>query len=269
MTDMLTGHAIYRQLALFTMPDDIKLGMNLAFYRTFAAPRIAEVLAGTGEIAGSTIKRADDTGLIMYLLIYHGLDHPDSQVLLERLRKMHHRQRIDNDDYIYALGCLAVVPTRWIARYGPRPLNEQEIAATYAYYSDLGERMGATDLPGSYSELEAWFDAYDQEHLRPTPAGRVLLQATRGLLVERFPPWAQPLAGRCSDALLDDRMREVLGVGRPGPAIRVLVAALMRVRAWVARRARPRTEPAFTPDTPVRSYPNGYDLRKVGPADIS
>ena len=118
---MDVGIAAYRRLALYEMPSDIKIGMNLAFYRTFAIEPIGQLLARTAEITGQTRKRADDTGLFMYLLIYHGFDHPNAQAALRQLVRMHRRHEIANEHYLYVLACLMIVPTRWIARYGPRP----------------------------------------------------------------------------------------------------------------------------------------------------
>lgn len=69
-------HRIYRRLALYDFADDLKLGLNLAFYRSFGIPAIGAVLGNTGEVAHRAQKRADDTGLLLYELIYHGPAHP-------------------------------------------------------------------------------------------------------------------------------------------------------------------------------------------------
>jgi hypothetical protein len=258
----------YRRIALYEMPDDMKIGLNLAFYRSFAIEPIGELLRQTGEITGHTRKRADDTGVFMYLLIYHGFDHPDGEAAIRRLTRMHRRYAIANEHYLYVLACLIVVPTRWIARYGPRPLREDELDATMRFYRALGQHMDVIDIPTTYGEVAAWLDAYDEEYLRPSSAGMELMGASRSLLVDRFPSWAKPVVGKLSDAMLDRPLRQALGIRDPGWGTRVILSSVMRVRACAARRRPARSEPSFTPDGPVRSYPDGYTIDELGPADL-
>ncbi|MEU7823072.1 oxygenase MpaB family protein [Catellatospora sp. NPDC049133] len=269
MREQQPPHAAYRRLALFDMPEDVKIGMNLALYRTWGIPAIAAVLHQTGEIVRHTQRRSDDTGLIMYLLIYHGFEHPTSEKVLRRLNAMHHRLPISPEDYLYALASLMVVPTRWIARWGPRPLNAQERQGTFDFYAELGRRMGVQNIPASYDDVESWLDSFEVEHLRPSAQAAALLRAARGMLVDRFPPAARPVARRLVDALLDPPLREALGVPEPSMAAKATVRLLLSARAARARRRPPRTEPSFHPDGPVRSYPHGYDPDRLGPAYLN
>jgi len=242
--------------------------MNLAFYRTFGIPRIAKLLASTGEITHRTHKRADDTGLIMYLLIYYGFEHPRGQSVLSRLVRMHQRHQISNADYLYVLACVAVIPTRWIAQHGHRPLTSREIHATYQFYSDLGRRMGLIDIPSTYAELEAFLDAYDDAHMRDDEAGVHLMQASRELLTERFPRWLRPVADRCAGAMLDPRLRRAVRISEPSGPVRLITDVLLRLQSTRARRRRPQGRPSFDPDAAVRSYPSGYKIEDLGPADL-
>jgi len=67
---------IYRDLLMRDFWWEARLGLQVAFYRTYAVPSIARLLLETGEITGKPLKRGYDTGIIMYELIYHGFDHP-------------------------------------------------------------------------------------------------------------------------------------------------------------------------------------------------
>jgi hypothetical protein len=53
--------AINRNLVLVDAPSTFDMGLNMALYRTYAAPAIARLLAATGELTERTQKRADDT----------------------------------------------------------------------------------------------------------------------------------------------------------------------------------------------------------------
>jgi len=261
------AHAVYRRLVLFDMPGDIKLGLRLAFLRTLGIESIGSLLLSTGETTQRTRRRADDTGLLMYTLFYFGFDEPDGVTAMHRLRRIHQRFVIANDDMLYVLACLAVVPTRFADRHGRRRLTAVERSATFGFYRELGDRLGITGIPGDYDQLEAWFDTYDRTHLVAHPAATALLDANRKLLVEKLPRWSRRLADRCAGAILDDRLRQALGVARPAVAARATVAVFLRVRRWAARMRGPAAEAAFTPGAATGSYPHGYQVARVGPAD--
>jgi hypothetical protein len=263
---MREPHEAYRQLALFRMPEDVKIGLNLALYRTWGIPSIASVLHQTGEIVKNTQRRSDDTGLIIYLLIYHGFEHPTSEKVLRRLNLMHRRVGGSSEDYLYALAALMIVPLRWIERWGPHSLSDEDRQGTYEFYAELGRRMRLDNIPGSYAEVVEWFDRFEAAHLRLSPQAAVLHQAARGMLVDRFPPAARPVARRLVDALLDRPLRQALGVPEPSLFAKASVRVLLSGRAVVLRRRPPRTEPSFRPDGPVRSYPHGYNPDRLGPA---
>ena len=75
---------IYRTVAQYEFGWETKLGMYLAFYRTFGIPAIAELLYSTGEMTERTRKRADDTGLLMYELITNGLESERGRAAVKR-----------------------------------------------------------------------------------------------------------------------------------------------------------------------------------------
>lgn len=262
-------HRIYRRLALFDFAWEIKMGLNLAFYRSFGIASIGSLLAQTGEVTQRAQKRADDTGLLMYELIFHGPQHPRGREVIRRLNQIHRRHASSGADYLYVLATLAVVPTRWIGEHGPRALTPQERHATYLFYRELGRRMNVPDIPGSYDHLATFLDRYERSHLAPHPAGPALHAATRQLLADRFPRWARPAARAFGDALLDPPLRRALGARHPGPLTRAGVRLLLHARAVVARRRPSPAEPAFWPGATARTYPDGYTIAALGPASAA
>src|SRR5215469_16968422 len=98
--DPVTDHEeIYRTVAQYEFGWETMLGLNLAFYRTFGIPAIAELLRSTGEMTERTRKRADDTGLLMYELITNGLESEHGRAAVRRLNQIHRRFQIAPDDY--------------------------------------------------------------------------------------------------------------------------------------------------------------------------
>jgi len=162
---------IYRTSALLEFPWDTLMGLNLAFYRTFAVPSIARLLESTGEMVQRTRKRADDTGLLMFEMIQHGLTHERGRAAVRRLNQIHRRFAIPDDEYRYVLGCFVVVPIRWLDRFGWRRLCCHERRASYVFYRELGRHMGIPDVPDSYDAFAEFFDDYEARHLATARPG--------------------------------------------------------------------------------------------------
>jgi hypothetical protein len=267
-------HSIYRTMILVDFGGwDALMGLQLAFYRTYGVPSISRLLEEAGELIGRPRKRATDTALLMLELVDHGFSHPRGQEVVRRLVRIHRRYAISNDEFLYVLGTLVFVPTRWLARYGWRPVSRDERTATYLFYRELGRRMQIRDIPGSYQAFEGWFDAFERAHLEVTPASRRLWQASRELLAGRFPDLLRPLAGALADALLDDRLRGAVGIGAPPWPIRAGLHLTLKARARLLRLRPARRQPVEADGrkygVPVaKVYPSGsYRLSELGPAD--
>lgn len=259
---------IYRMVAQYEFGWETMLGLNLAFYRTFGIPAIAELLYATGEMTERTRKRADDTGLLMYEMITNGLEAERGRAAVKRLNQIHRRLDIAADDYRYVLAAFVVVPTRWIDRTGWRPMCCHERTATVGFYRRLGELMNVTDIPADYAGFEKVLDTYEAEHFAHTAAAEALMTATRGLFAGRLPDRLQGLAGPVADTLLPPALRAAVGAPTPALPVRMLVSGLIRVRAAAEAWKAPRSEPYLRLGK-ASSYPDGYRVQELGPADVA
>lgn len=263
--DPVTDHEeIYRTVAQYEFGWETMLGMNLAFYRTFGIPAIAELLHSTGEMTQRTRRRADDTGLLMYEMITNGLESERGRTAVKRLNQIHHRFEISADDYRYVLATFVVVPSRWIKRTGWRPLCCHERTATVEFYRRLGALMHVADVPLDYAGFEKVLDGYEAEHFAYTAAAEALMDATRGLFAGRLPGPLKGLAGPVADALLPPALRVAVGAPTPALPVRMLVGGLVRVRAVAEGWKAPRAEPYLRLGT-APSYPDGYRVETLGP----
>ncbi|GAA3771025.1 oxygenase MpaB family protein [Plantactinospora mayteni] len=260
-------HQIYRTTALWEFPFDVRMGLLLAFWRTFAVPSIAELLAATGETTTRTERRADDTGILMYTLIEYGLDHPLGRAATRRLNQLHRRYAIDNDDYLYVLGTFVFVGTRWIDRYGWRALCCHERAAIYHFYAELGRRLRITGIPPDLESYAHWYDAFEAERFAASPAARQLITATKRLLAD-LPKPLVPVGERVADALLDPPLRAAVGVTPPPWWARALLSGGLAGRAGYLRHgAAPRRQQYLDGGLRAKTYPDGYNVATVGPAE--
>jgi hypothetical protein len=214
-------------------PWDTERALELAFFRTYAVPSIAAVLAGTGELTRRTRHRHADTRLTMSALGEFGWDGERGREALERMNRIHGAFEIANEDQLYVLSALALEPIRWNARFGWRPLVETERQATYVFWREVGRRMGIRDVPGSLEQLDAFNRDYERERFAYSEAGHAVAEATLRLFRGR----------RIALALLDEPLLAALGLGRPSRRERALAEAAVHARSALVRWLPARRAP--------------------------
>jgi uncharacterized protein (DUF2236 family) len=259
------AHETYRRMVLWDFAWECRTGLNLAFYRTFAIPRIAELLGRTGEIAHQPLKRSMDTGLLMYEMIEGGPASERGRTVIRMLNRMHRRWSISDEDYRYVLTTFIVVPTRWIDEMGWRKTTPAERAATTEFYAEVGRLMGIRDVPTSYDEAAMILDEYEAANLGYSEAGAALMKVTSTALEGLFPRPARGLSDLLTSLLLSDEMCDALGVQPPSRWERKGFAAAMRVRAALVPHWPDRKQPAFrVGKSGSHVYPEGYELSELG-----
>jgi hypothetical protein len=258
---------IYQLSAMYEFPWDYTRALELALFRTFAVPFIGDVLDRSGEFRERTQRRYDDTALLLGEVLEHGPDSDRGRAAIRRINRQHAQWSIPNEYMVYVLCTFIVVPVRWIDRYGWRKLHPHEREAAYRYYSRLGELMGIRDVPPSYDDLVAWFDAYERTEFGRTESGRRTADATLDLFASWQPSPIRRYAPALSRALMDEPLRDAFGY-HPAPAVtQRLMTGALRTRAHVERLLPARRRPVFPRDSRyVRSYPGGYEIDDLGPS---
>lgn len=258
---------LYQRTMLWEFADDALLGFQLAFYRPFAVPRMAEILTTAGQFSANTEKRSYDTGLIMYEIIHGGLDAPVARRMVALINRMHRGWAIEQEDFTYILNAFIVVPLRHIERVGWRQPLDVEREASWRFYQRLGELLRIRTIPSSYSDAEAMFDAYEQRMVTSSPPGRELGAAVLRVLRQRLPPPLRPIAGRVNAALVGDaQVAAAIGLPVAGP-VATLMTTVARANAVLTRRRPATTQSWFTPGQPAgQIYPHGYRLDDLGAA---
>src|SRR5215470_9620971 len=126
--------AIAQRLARYDFPWDMTRALELALFRTFASPRIARLLAATGEFEARARRRYDDTDLIVSLILEDGLTGERGREAIARMNEIHGRFRIANRDFLYVLSTFVFEPLRWIDRFGWRRLSEAERECWFQFW---------------------------------------------------------------------------------------------------------------------------------------
>jgi len=107
---------------------------------------------------------------------------------------------------------------------------------------------------------------YEREHFAHDPANTRVTEATIAIGRQTSPWFLRPGFRRVSIALMDEPLREALGMPRQPRALVAAVDLGLRLRAKALRYLAP---PRTTPYQRVHpTYPNGYEIDRIGPTKM-
>jgi hypothetical protein len=256
---------IVRNLATHEFPWDTIQALSFALFRTYAVPGVGRLLDQTGAFAADTQKRYDDTALLLEPPGLLGFDHPDTRTAIRRINQMHRSYDIPNHQMRYVLSTFVVVPKRWNDDYGKRPLTRNEIDATVNYYRTLGRHLGIADIPQTFEEFSELMDTYEAEHFGFDAGGRRVADTTLELVTTFYPRPLRRAVEVFSRALMDEPLLRAFGYDVPHPVVVRTCRAALRARGRPLRYFPARRRPKLVEDFAwVRSYPDGYDLARLG-----
>ena len=256
---------IYRHVVMYEFPWDMNQALSFALFRTYAVPGIGRLLDETGEFTGSVQKRYDDTAILLEQPFRLGFDHPDGRAAIRRINQMHRSYDIPDHEFRYVLSTFVVVPKRWLDDYGKRRLTPGEVRASVNYYRTLGKHLNIPDIPETFEEFEELMDSYEAEHFGFDPGARRVADSTLALMLTFHPRFAARAVEVFSRALMDPPLRQAFRYDAPSPRVERLSRGLLRARG-VALRAFPARRTAQTAQDLkwIRSYPDGYDVERLG-----
>lgn len=252
-------------LSCHVFPWDLERALEFALFRTFAVPSISAILADTGEFTHRPRKRYDDTELILYEILEHGMSSLRGQRAIRRMNAMHARFNISNEDFLYVLSTFIFEPIRWMERYAWRPFTPLEKRAIFLNYIALGHRMRLKDIPSSYEEFEAYNIRYEQEHFAYAESNRTVSEKTVELLLGFYVPrWLYGPVRPFVHALMDAPLQQAVGIRPPaGWKSRLLEKALALRARWEATRPEPE-QPVLGTRRHRPTYPEGYQIEELG-----
>lgn len=95
--------------------------------------------------------------------------------MIRLLNHAHRHVPGNQDDFLYVVLTLLVVPIRWARTHAWRaPPPAEETAATRVY-QELGARMNIASIPTTFQEAEKFFDIYERDNIAYSPAGVQLM----------------------------------------------------------------------------------------------
>jgi uncharacterized protein (DUF2236 family) len=246
-------------------PWDFDQGTAIAFLRDYGVPSISRLLDRTKQFEEHGVKRYDDTLVFQEEAVAEGVDSPRSKAAIDRLNRIHGHYPIPNDEFQYVLATTIVGPVRWISRYGWRPLDPVELVALARFTTRFGELMDISGLPDTYEGYERLLTTYEAERFAFDPANTRVTEATIRIGRATAPWYLKPGFRRVTVALMDEPLRQALGLeAQPRWLVRAVDLGL-RLRGRVLRFFPPRRAPY---DRRHPTYPNGYQMFQIGPAKM-
>ena len=255
--------------AYLEFPWDMTRALELALFRTFAVPSIAKLLDQTREFTDHTLRRYDDTAIIINEILINGYDSERGMAFLKRMNRMHGQYDISNDDFLYTLSTFVFEPVRWIERFGWRDLYPNERHALFYFWREVGVRMRIQDIPETYAGFEQFSLDYEQKTFASTEAGKRVASATRDLLLSFYLP--QPLWKKAEPmvyALMDEPLLKAMDYPLPSAGTRRRVEALLRVRAKLLRLLPKNKYPHLNTLLQHPTHPDGYSVDDIGPRSL-
>jgi hypothetical protein len=252
-------------LTCHCFPWDLERALEFALFRTFAVPSISKILAGTGEFTARPRKRYDDTELILYEILEHGMDSLRGKRAIHRMNDMHARFKISNGDLLYVLSTFIFEPIRWMDKNGWRPFTDLERQSIYINYRRLGERMQIRDIPNSLEEFEQFNKDYESRHFVFAQSNKLIGDKTVSLLLGFYlPKFLHGLGRPFVYALMDEPLRAAMGFPKPAGIFGAVVSSFLKLRARILRYFPERKEPLLGTKRRRPTYPEGYQIEELG-----
>ena len=248
-------------------PWDTTRALEFALFRTFCVPAISVLLDKTQEFGKRAQKRYDDTDIIVSEMMEHGYDSERGRAAIAKMNAIHGRFKIRNEDFLYVLSTFVFVPIRWNERFGWRRMTEKERVALFHFWREVGIRMNIKDIPADYAEFERYNIEYERVNYRFTETNHRVGVAVRDLFKIWFPRWTRPMVEKGIYAFMDDSLIRAFGFPPASPFIRRMVEFGLKTRARALRLWPRRNRPLLRTEMKQRSYPEGYQVEKLGPPE--
>lgn len=252
-------------LSCHVFPWDLERALEFALFRTFAVPSISGLLAETGEFTMRPRKRYDDTELILFEILEHGMNSLRGKRAIRRMNSMHGRFEISNEDFLYVLSTFIFEPFCWLENYGYRPMTAIEKEAVFKNYLELGRRMNLKNVPQTLAEFELYNRSYEEKYFQFAASNQVIAYKTIDLLLGFYlPKWLFGIGRPFVYALLDDPLRKALGIRNVSGFRKGIVRAGLRLHAFFHRISKEPKVPVLGTKRKRPTYPEGYEIEELG-----
>jgi len=243
----------------------IKKSLEFALFRTYGVPNTSQILDQSGQFRRHGQRRYDDTSLLIAEITENGYDSERGLGAIRIMNRLHGKYDIANEEMLYVLSTFIYEPIRWNQKYGWRKPSHHENLASYYFWAEVGKRMNIKNIPDSYEAFEQYNVDYERDNFAFDPANRRIADATIEVMQSWYPSFVRPMVREVVYALVDEPLAKAFGFPKGNAVLGGCVHIGLKIAAKILRYMPPRREPFRYTQAPNRSYPQGYDLEKLGP----
>jgi hypothetical protein len=242
----------------------LQKSLEFALFRTYAVPSVSALLAQTTQFERHGQRRYDDTALLIAEFSEFGYDSERGRAAIKQMNRLHHRFTISNDDYLYVLSTFIFVPRYWHEQFGWRTPTHHENLANYYFWCEVGKRMAIQNIPNTYEAYEAFHKQYEATHFRYTESNRKIADYTIDIFCAWYPSFLSPLIRQVVYTFMDEPLRVAFGYPKANLVLKTIVHGTLKLGAKLIRYMPARRTPYSLTQRPNRTYPNGYEVAKMG-----
>ena len=244
---------------------DINKALEFALLQSFGVPSISGLLDRTGEFHNRTLKRYDDTAILIREVLSSGLDSDRARRAFARINDMHGRFRIANDEFLYVLSTFVFSPIDWLERFGQRAMTDEEQEDWFLYWREFGRRMGIAGLPADRVAFRSFAAEFEKKRFAQSASNR------RGGTTHHRPSVASvlraavPLPGGRAFVMASVRhfSSRRWDIPPPSSAMRRIAEGAMGLRRRILRLLPENTRPKYI-KFGERTYPEDYNIEELG-----
>jgi hypothetical protein len=260
---------IVHLLACYEFPADIQRALELGLFHTYGSVNISHLLARTGEFTNAGQKRYDDTRLLISHLLESGFENDPGARELARMNEIHGKFKIADKDFIFVLSIFIEFPLAWLRDFGWRAFTPSEQEAWFAFFYEVGIRMGLRDIPSDRAALARFVSQYESTHMVYAPSNREIADATIAVMRAWLPRLLRPVVRPVISCLVSEKLLTAFDYPRPSAFLRVVVRVVLALRAAAKRYLNFERSPALIVGTANRSYHgNSYVIEDLGPRRV-
>ncbi|MCQ4119977.1 hypothetical protein [Rhodococcus tibetensis] len=226
----------------------VHLFYTVGFIRFAGPPVSAESVDrnGTGMLYDHGIRRADETMFHLFSWVDDGVSNPTSMKSLDYVRNWHSGVARDwpmpMHTFQHSAAVFTLIYDRLLRHIAGSPgLNENERRAQLIHWRSVSERLGVTDIPHTWQEMEQLLETYEHgTEFAYSPPGQRLANALVDQFATRWFPKPLRWFGRwLALAFSEEHVIDTLGIPRPPTAFSYTVRRLARVAVFAKRHLLP------------------------------
>lgn len=229
---------------------------TLGFIKQVADPKIAQIIhrAGAGSIVRATAQRGDETLRFFGTWWRYGPDSEKGRESIVRLNAIHSRFPITNEQYLYTLATLVVLPDEVYARISAPQRPDFERKAMVKFWQQVGREMNLVAIPEDYQAFEKYYADYEASRFAKSEAGQVCAEYLLTDFVQRWFPNNESKGRRMLLSLFDERLKGLFEFEYPGGTVTTLTRWEYFVQGSFQKlRAHPKS-PVYVVDSFSSSY---------------